>query len=67
MEPLSLEGRGVGERVNSRKVTPINCSIHRLILIRRLNMLNRRPRAGGDPVTFRRTPLDSRRRGNDVI
>ena len=36
-----------------------------LLLIRQLNMVNRRPRAGGDPVTLRRTPLDSRLRGND--
>ena len=41
--------------------------ILKLLLMRRLNMLNRRPRAGGDPVTLQRTPLDSRLRGNDVI
>ena len=36
-----------------------------ILLSRQLSMLNRRPRAGGDPVTLRRTPLDSRLRGND--
>ena len=36
-----------------------------LLLMRQLNMLNRRPRAGGDPATLRRAPLDPRLRGND--